>query len=75
MTVARRRRALEARLDLETLDAEPAPAELALNDLGRVRLRTARPLAIDSYRCNRTTGAFILVDEGTNDTVAAGMVR
>jgi sulfate adenylyltransferase large subunit len=67
--------ALEARLDLETLDAEPGPAELALNDLGRVRLRTARPLAIDSYRSNRTTGAFILVDEGTNDTVAAGMVR
>ena len=67
--------AIEARLDLETLDAEPAPVELALNDLGRVRLRTARPLAIDSYRCNRTTGAFILVDEGTNDTVAAGMVR
>jgi sulfate adenylyltransferase large subunit len=67
--------ALEARLDLETLDAEPGPAELVLNDLGRVRLRTARPLAVDSYRSNRTTGAFILVDEATNDTVAAGMVR
>jgi bifunctional enzyme CysN/CysC len=67
--------ALEARLDLETLGAEPGPAELALNDLGRVRLRTARPLAVDSYRSNRTTGAFILVDEATNDTVAAGMVR
>ena len=40
-----------------------------------MRLRTARPLAIDAYRCNRTTGAFILIDEGTNDTVAAGMVR
>src|SRR4051812_3505219 len=66
---------LVARLDVETLDEVPAPAELVLNDLGRVRVRTQRPLAVDPYAVNRTTGAFILVDEATNDTVAAGMVR
>ncbi len=40
-----------------------------------MRLRSKRPLVIDPYAKNRATGAFILIDEGTNDTVAAGMVR
>ena len=52
----------------------PAPERLELNDLGVVRLRLAEPLAVDTYERNRTTGAFILIDEATNDTVAAGMV-
>ena len=46
-----------------------------MNDIGGVRLRTARPLIYDGYRTNRTTGAFILVEQGTNATVAAGMTR
>ena len=49
-----------------------APSQL--NDIGRVTLRTATPLAFDPYRRNRTTGSFILIDEATNDTVAAGMI-
>ena len=53
---------------------EPAPAELALNDIGRVRLRTSKPLAFDPYARNRSTGSFILIDEATNDTVGAGMI-
>ena len=53
---------------------EPAPAELALNDIGRVRLRTSKPLAFDPYARNRATGSFILIDEATNDTVGAGMI-
>jgi sulfate adenylyltransferase subunit 1 (EFTu-like GTPase family) len=47
---------------------------LELNDLGRIRLRTTTPLIYDSYARNRTTGSFILVDESTNETVAAGML-
>jgi sulfate adenylyltransferase large subunit len=61
-------------IDMDTLDAVPAPARLELNDLGVVRLRLAEPLAVDNYERNRATGAFILIDEATNDTVAAGMV-
>ena len=48
--------------------------ELGLNDLGRIRLRTTTPIIYDPYRRNRTTGSFILVDEATNATVAAGML-
>ena len=64
-------------LDLETLtrDAETLPAHLDLNGIAGVRLRSKRPLVVDAYTVNRATGAFILIDEGTNDTVAAGMVR
>ena len=52
----------------------PSPEQLELNDLGVVKLRLAEPLAVDLYARNRATGAFILIDEATNDTVAAGMV-
>jgi bifunctional enzyme CysN/CysC len=63
------------RVDVTTLDREPAPAELALNDIGHVRLRVRTPLVADPYADNRASGAFILIDEGTNETVGAGMVR
>jgi sulfate adenylyltransferase subunit 1 len=45
-----------------------------MNEIARVKIRTAQPLAIDSYRKNRITGSVILIDEGTNETVAAGMI-
>jgi sulfate adenylyltransferase subunit 1 len=60
-------------LDVETLDEVPAGG-LSLNDLARVRFRLAEPLLVDPYAENRTTGAFVLVDEATNETVGAGMV-
>jgi sulfate adenylyltransferase subunit 1 len=60
--------------DIRTLVDVPAPEQLALNDIGVVRLRLAEPLCVDAYADNRTTGAFILLDEGTNETVAAGMI-
>ena len=60
-------------LDVETLDHHVADT-LALNDIARIRLRLAEPLLVDPYAENRTTGAFVLVDEATNETVAAGMV-
>jgi bifunctional enzyme CysN/CysC/sulfate adenylyltransferase subunit 1 len=47
---------------------------LALNEIGRIRLRSTKPLFVDPYLTNRQTGAFILVDESSNRTVAAGMI-
>ncbi len=63
------------RLDLAALEPVASPGELALNDIGEVRLRTARPLFYDGYAINRLTGSFILVEPGTNATVAAGMLH
>ena len=60
--------------DIVTLAHIPAPERLALNEIGVVRLRLAEPLCVDAYVDNRSTGAFILLDEATNETVAAGMV-
>ena len=61
-------------VDIQTLEDDHAPERLDLNDIGRVRLRLAGPLVVDPYAVNRTTGALILIDEATNETVAAGMV-
>jgi bifunctional enzyme CysN/CysC/sulfate adenylyltransferase subunit 1 len=66
--------ALESRIDIQTYDEVPEPAELAMNDIGVIRLKTAKPLIYDGYGINRLTGAFILVEQGTNATVAAGML-
>ena len=61
-------------LNVNTLDREEAASTLQLNEIGLVHLRTAAPLFSDPYRRNHTTGSFILIDEGTNNTVAAGMI-
>jgi len=73
-TVAARVDRLEYRIDVHELHRDPTATRLELNDIGRVRLRTAAPLFVDDYRRNRLTGSFILIDESTNDTVAAGIV-
>ena len=65
---------LEYRLDVNTLHRDESADQLALNEIGRVRLRTQKPLLVDEYRRNRTTGSFIVVDEQYGDTVGAGMV-
>jgi sulfate adenylyltransferase large subunit len=61
-------------VDIHSLEDEPSPERLELNDIARLRLRLSEPLAVDTYVDNRATGAFILIDEATNDTVAAGMI-
>jgi sulfate adenylyltransferase subunit 1 (EFTu-like GTPase family) len=61
-------------IDIHTLTDQVAPGKMELNDLGVVKFRLAEPLAVDPYVRNRSTGAFILIDESTNDTVGAGMV-
>jgi bifunctional enzyme CysN/CysC len=65
---------LSYRLDVNTLHRDESATTLGLNEIGRVTLRTTSPLLHDSYRRNRQTGSFILVDETTNATVAAGMI-
>ena len=65
---------IEHRVDVGSLRTEPDPRGLELNDIGRVTLRTAAPLVVDRYDDNRATGSFVLIDEATNATVAAGMV-
>ncbi len=65
--------AVRSRLDPETLAEQPADV-LGLNDIGTIALRCARPLVCDSYLANRATGAFILIDAFTNETVAAGTI-
>ena len=65
--------AVRWRLDPETLEEQPA-VRLELNELGRIVVRCMRPVASDAYADNRATGAFILIDALTNDTVAAGTV-
>jgi bifunctional enzyme CysN/CysC len=65
---------LQYRLDVNTLHRDDTATQLGLNDIGRIRLRTTIPLMADEYRRNRTTGGFIIIDEATNRTVAAGMI-
>ncbi len=65
---------LDDLLDTHSLERIGPPTEMGLNDIGRVRLRTSAPLAFDPYARNRRTGSFILIDESSNATVAAGMI-
>lgn len=62
------------KLDINTLHKEESYDKITLNDIIKVSLRTTKPIMNDSYRKNRSTGALILVDESTNETVAAGMI-
>ena len=66
--------AIEHRINVSTLDPEPETPELAMNDIGEIRLRTSKPLIFDAYATNRLTGSFILIEQGTNATVGAGML-
>ena len=65
---------LRYRIDVNTLHRDKAASNLGLNEIGRVSVALARPVAFDSYRKNRTTGAFIVIDRMTNNTVGAGMI-
>jgi bifunctional enzyme CysN/CysC len=61
-------------VEIHTLEDRAQPGKLELNDLGVVRFRLGEPLVVDAYARNKSTGAFILIDEATNETVGAGMV-
>lgn len=62
------------KVNINTLHKIENDPEFRLNDIGRISLRVSVPLVADSYNRNRTTGSFILIDEQTNETVAAGMI-
>jgi sulfate adenylyltransferase subunit 1 len=62
------------KMDINSLNRVENDATIKMNDIARVRLRTTKPVLFDSYRINRITGSLILVDETTNETVAAGMI-
>jgi sulfate adenylyltransferase subunit 1 len=61
-------------VDINTLHKIEGVESFEMNDIGRITLRTAVPLIHDSYRRNRNTGSFVLIDPGTHETVAAGMI-
>ena len=73
-TVRARFASLAHRIDVDSLRLVDGPDTLHMNDIAHVQLRTQRPLAVDPYESNRVTGAFIVIDEATNRTVAAGTV-
>jgi len=66
---------LDNRININTYEPELTPDQLVLNDIGEISMRTAKPLVFDGYTTNRLTGSFVLVDQETNATVAAGMFR
>ncbi len=65
---------IQYKLNINTLHRDLEDKNIQVNDICRVTLRTTKPLFFDSYRQNRQTGSLILVDEATNETVAAGMI-
>ncbi|RMZ50331.1 sulfate adenylyltransferase subunit CysN [Flavobacteriaceae bacterium PRS1] len=62
------------KIDINTLGRVNDDKELKMNDISKVKIHTTKPLMVDTYRENRTTGSIILVDDATNETVAAGMI-
>ncbi len=74
-TVHARIAAVNYRVDVNSLDEKPAEAALAMNDIAQVALKLQQPIFCDAYASDRATGAFILIDEASNQTVAAGMIE
>ena len=64
---------IQYKVDVNTLEQQ-ATADLKMNDIARVSFKLAQPLMVDSYDKNRATGAFIVIDESSNNTVGAGMI-
>ena len=67
-------RGIDYRLNVNTVARETEVSEFRSNDIGQVRLKVAKPIVCDTYADNRATGSFIVIDEATNHTVAAGMI-
>ena len=65
---------IQYKLDINSLQRIPDADQLSMNEIGKVQLRVSQPLFPDIYRRNRITGSVILIEEGTNETVGAGMI-
>lgn len=68
-------RTINYRRNINTLDREPGVAQLKMNDIGEVSVHTASPVVFDSYRDNKVTGSVIFIDQDTNETVGAGIIK
>ena len=66
---------IQYKMDINTLHRMEEDKVIKMNDIARVKIRSTKPLFVDDYNVNRVTGSIILVDEATNETVAAGMIR
>ena len=66
---------IQYKMDINTLHRLEEDKDIKMNDIARVKIRSTKPLYVDDYNVNRVTGSIILVDEATNETVAAGMIR
>ena len=64
----------EYKMNINTMEENRENLEVGMNDIARITIRSTKPVFCDSYHVNRITGSVILVDEGTNETVAAGMI-
>ena len=67
-------KAIDYKLDINTLDEITDVDQVNINDIVRMKVRASKPLFIDAYATNRTTGSVILIDEQTNETIGAGMI-
>jgi|SRR5690606_17021340 sulfate adenylyltransferase subunit 1 len=67
-------REVKYKMDISNLEKNQDDLTIKMNDIARISIRTTKPLFVDSYKTNRITGSVILIDEGTNETVAAGMI-
>jgi sulfate adenylyltransferase subunit 1 len=65
---------IQYKMDINTLHRLEDDAIIGANDIARISIRTTQPLLFDSYSTNRNTGSVIIIDEGTNNTVGAGMI-
>ena len=66
---------LQSRLDIETMEEIKDVKEFRLNDIGKVNIKTAKPVFADTFSENHNNGAFILIDEFSNNTVAVGFIE
>jgi sulfate adenylyltransferase subunit 1 len=67
-------REVKYKMDISNLEKNQDDLTIKMNDIARISIRTTKPLFVDSYKTNRITGSVIMIDEGTNETVAAGMI-
>ncbi|MGE0090863.1 MAG: sulfate adenylyltransferase, partial [Bacteroidales bacterium] len=67
-------REVKYKLNVNTLESNETEKRIGLNDIARITIKTTKPIFYDSYRKNRITGSVIFIEEGTNETVGAGMI-
>ena len=65
---------IDYKMDINSLDKHPDDKTISMNDIGKIKIKTSKPLFFDSYNQNRITGSLVLIDEATNETMAAGMI-